>query len=485
MQKGVIRMTLSKIKQINEFIAYKMTESNLPGLSLAIIEKGELTYSRGFGQRNIKEGLPATAETLYGIGSVTKSFTALAIMKLDEEKKLSINDKVSKYLDFDIRPFGEPILIKHLLDHTSGIPALAYAESLIHHEMGMKAKKFPMSSYEDMLTFMQGSKDWVETKPGDRWFYSNEGYVLLGAIIEKVSGLEYKKYIEKHIFKELGMNRTFFKKDDIDSDYDVAVPYIVTQTKAIPSNYLYGSLTSDGAIISNVIDMTNYIKMFLGNGKQILGKSHIKEMMKSHTATPAIKYLNIDESQELNTTQVYNDKISEFYGYGLSINPNFFNHEIIGHGGSVGIATANMSFILDKGIGVMILANGSGYALSKISNYIMALLTDNDPNHLPFIQLDNKLNPLEGIYRTFKDTFEVIVRRKGDFLQFEVEEKDSTSIAIMILESFSKKGAKFFRLEGGYKSVVEFYFNKGNIEMIFDRYKFRRVGPICNKGGIK
>ncbi len=74
----------------------------------------------------------------------------------------------------------------------------------------------------------------------------------------------------------------------------------------------------------------------------------------------------------------------------------------------------------------------------------------------------------------------VVVRRKGDFLQFEVEERGGTSVATMIPESFSEKGAKFFRLEGGYKSSVEFCFVGGNIEMIADRYKFRRVGPICN-----
>lgn len=477
-------MTSSKIKKINEFIAEKMTASNLSGLSLAIVEKGELTYSCGFGQRSEEAGLPATDETLYGIGSVTKSFTALAIMKLDEEGKLSLSDEVSKYLDFDIRPFGEPILIKHLLDHTSGIPALAYAESLIRNKMGMQTKKFPMSSCKDMLTFMQGAEDWVETKPGERWFYLNEGYVLLGAIIEKVSGLEYREYIQKYILKELGMNRTFFKKVDVEGDHDFAVPYIVTQTDSIPSNYLYGAITSDGGMISNVIDMANYIKMFLGigrfNGKQILGQQHMKEMMKPRIHTPAIKYFSVDESKELDTAQFYNDKNSEFYGYGLSINPDFWGHKIVGHGGSVGIATANMSFIVEKGMGVMLLANGAGYALSRINQYIMALLTDNNPEHLLFVQLDNKLSRLEGIYKTFKDTFMVVVRRKGDFLQFEVGEKGGTSIATMIPESFSEKGAKFFRIEGGYKSSVDFCFKGESVEMIADRYKFRRIGPICN-----
>ncbi len=473
-------MTNNRIEKINNFIASKMKESNLPGFSLAIIEQGEVTYSKGYGYKDEVKKLPATKNTLYCIGSVTKSFTALAIMKLYEEDKLCINDEVSKYLDFKFRPFGEPILIKHLLDHTSGIPALAYAEALIDKKMGISDNELSISSSEDLLKFMDGAQGWVISKPGKRWMYSNEGYVLLGAIIEKVSGMDYTAYIKKHLLDKLKMNRTFFSKEDVSKDNDVAIPYtVIKDGKNIESDYLYGSITSDGGLISSVIDMANYIKMFLDKGmfndKEILKQRHIKEMMKPRVVTPAVKYFEQDQDNRLTKTKLYNNEHSQWYGYGLSIDPDFFGDEIIGHGGSVGVATANMSFNLDKGLGVMILANGSGYAMSRISQYILALMTNNNPELLPFIQIENRLKRLEGIYRTFKDTSEVKIKRKGDLLQFEVQEKDRVDVSILIPEEFDNNVTKFFKLDGGNKTLVEFIGDGDGVVMIVDRYKFVMV----------
>ena len=119
------------VEAIETFILEKMKESSIPGLSISIIKDGGVLYSRGFGFRDVEYGKPATEETIYGIGSVTKSFTALSIMKLVEMGKISVDDFIDKYIDIDIRPKGERIRIWHLLTHSSGIPALAYAEALI------------------------------------------------------------------------------------------------------------------------------------------------------------------------------------------------------------------------------------------------------------------------------------------------------------------------------------------------------------------
>src|SRR5260370_31927903 len=117
--------------QLENFIFEKIAETKLPGLSIALVKDGEVIWSRGFGPRDAESGLVATPPTLYCIGSVTKSFTTMGLMQLAEQGKLHVNDPVEKYMPFDIHPGGETVRIWHLMTHSSGIPALAYAENVI------------------------------------------------------------------------------------------------------------------------------------------------------------------------------------------------------------------------------------------------------------------------------------------------------------------------------------------------------------------
>ena len=107
-----------KVMELEKFIMEKMSENRMPGISIALIKDCEVVYSRGFGFRNLKNGAPATPRTVYGIGSITKSFTALAIMQLVEKGLISLDDPVEKYLPIKLRPFGEPVKIHHLLTHS-------------------------------------------------------------------------------------------------------------------------------------------------------------------------------------------------------------------------------------------------------------------------------------------------------------------------------------------------------------------------------
>ncbi|MGC9346027.1 MAG: serine hydrolase domain-containing protein, partial [Candidatus Bathyarchaeales archaeon] len=161
--------------RLENFIFEKMSKTHLPGLSVAIVKDEEVVYSRGFCFRDLEYGLRATPETLYGIGSVTKSFTALSIMQLTEEGKLSLDEPVSKYVPLDLKSREEPVRIWHLMSHASGIPALAYAEALIRYMTGAGDKWIPIASYEDIFTFMREANQWALTRPGERWFYLNEG----------------------------------------------------------------------------------------------------------------------------------------------------------------------------------------------------------------------------------------------------------------------------------------------------------------------
>ncbi|MDH5461269.1 MAG: beta-lactamase family protein [Candidatus Bathyarchaeota archaeon] len=196
-------------ENLEGFILEKMSKTKIPGLSIAIVQGDETIFARGFGLRNLSSGLPASPRTLYGIGSVTKSFTAMAIMQLAEEGKINLDDPVEKHIPIKLRPLGKTVSIHHLLTHSSGLPALAYAEAFIRSVLGLDHHWLPVSSPEDIMVFLRDAEKWAVSRPGENFFYLNEGYVLLGYLIAKLSGVGYEEYIRKRILEPLRMSRTF------------------------------------------------------------------------------------------------------------------------------------------------------------------------------------------------------------------------------------------------------------------------------------
>ena len=454
---------------LEQFIQEKLAETHLPALSIALVERGETVFARGFGFRDSERGLPATPRTLYGIGSVTKSFTCLAIMQLQEQGKLRVDDPVERYVPLEVRPFGRPITLHHFMSHSSGIPALAYAEAVIRHAAGAADSYLPIASYDDMLTFLNGAQDWVHSPPGERWFYLNEGYILLGAVIEKVSGQAYADYIQEHILDPLGMTRTFFSKARVDADLDVAVPYVVTKDKTqLPSHYLYGRLTSDGGLISSVEDMTRYLRMYLAGGRaagvRLIEETSLTAMMTGYVDLPLEVY-PADGRRHVGR-----------YGYGLSIYPDFYGHALVGHGGSVLISTAHLAFIPDREVGVMILANGSGYPMAHVAAVALAVLLGEDPWALPGVSAERALDRLAGRYETYRGTYGATVNRAGDFLMLQIKNKLLEQTVPLVPVALESDRARFFTLSMGRRLWVEFAVRDGGVELIYERYKMRRTG---------
>lgn len=455
------------LNQLEQFIFEKMSETKLPGLSASVVRGSEVVWARGFGFRDLAHGLAATPHTLYAIASLTKSFTSLAIMQLAEQGKLDIDDPVERYIPFDIHPEGETVRLWHLMSHTSGIPALAYAESVIRGAIGADSHWLPVAGYEDILTFMQDAHDWITNKPGERYFYLNEGYVLLGAIIEQCSGLPHREYVRQHILIPLGMKRTFFDKVDVDKDQDTATPYIITQNgDRLPSTYPYGGITSDGGMISNVFDLARYIAMYLRwgeiDGGRLISRESVEAMQTPRAVSP------------------YRDgPFGDYsYGYGLGSLPDFLGHRLIEHSGSVGVATSYMGFIPEEGMGITLMANGTGYPMSQFGRYGLAVLLGKDPEALPFVRRERALDELEGMYETYKGTMKARVNRSGDFLNVIFEDRYTRSIVPLIPEALDEETRTFYTYQLGHKLPVEFRLRDGQIDLIYERYLLKRTGKL-------
>jgi CubicO group peptidase (beta-lactamase class C family) len=451
--------------RLEDFIFEKMSKTHLPGLSIAIVKDGEVIYTRGFCFRDVEYSLRATPNTLYGIGSITKSFTALSIMQLAEKGKLSLEDSVSKYVPLELKSLEEPIKIWNLLSHSSGLPALAYAEALIRYLTGAGEKWIPIASCEDIFIFMREANQWALAKPGERWFYLNEGYVILGYIIEKLSNMGYEEYVKKKILEPLHMSRSFFKKEDVTSDLDVATPYIITRDgECKKSVYPYG-ISADGGLISNVLDLARYITMFLNrgtyNGNTLASPNSIEEMEKPRIKLPL---------------QIFG---GESYGYGLSITPNFYGDKLVGHGGSVLVYTAYMGYLPEKKIGIALMANGSGYPLSQIGLYGLALMLNENSETLPFIKIERVYDALIGLYETYKGTMKAQVVSKGGILELEIKDKYTDMIIPLIPENIEGTVKKFYVLQSGGKLPVEFIVEGEKVDLIYERYRLKKVGNLA------
>ena len=456
---------MADFKRFEEFIFESMSKTKLPGLSAAAVDRDGVIWSRGFGFRDVGAGLPATPDTVYGIGSITKSFTAIALLQLQEEGKLSVDDPIGKFLPLELAVKGEPVRIWHLLTHSSGIPALAYAEAFIRAATGAAPAWVPTATAEDIVTFMSGAEEWALEAPGARWFYLNEGYALLGKVIEEVSGLDYREYVRRRILEPLRLGSACFL-EEIEASTEPAAPYVINregiqERSSVPK----GPIAADGGLAMSVLDLARYARMYLARGElegaRILSPDSIAEMEVARVPVPYRGPLG-----------------EEGYGYGLWIIPDFLGRRVIGHGGSVLVYTAHMAYVPEEGIGIALLANASGPRLAHLALYGLALLLGEDPEALPFIAHGRALEELVGVYEAFRGTMRVEVRPLGEMLVISMKDRYSEELIPLVPEDPSGGVKRFFTLRNGRRLPVEFLVDGNEVKLIYERYCFRRLGPL-------
>jgi len=401
-------------ERFESLLTKKMIKESVPGLSVAIVKEGELVYTRGFGARNLKENLPVTPDTLFGVGSCTKSFTCLAVMQLAEKGLLQIEDPISKYLPLTIDRDRESITIHHLMSMSSGLPNLGVAEAVIYRFLGGPEKYIPMSGIDDLLKHVNGAENEIVATPGERMFYLNSGYTLLGEIVSRVSGKPYSEYVEKEILKPLQMNRSAFSQEKFSQDKDIMTPYR-QETKegkkvSIPSQHpFHPFIHGPGGLLSSAREMANYliyqIEGQTPQGQKLIQPENLEKMFQIHCET--------QESKK---------SLSQFgpegYGYGWSIEKDFFGQTLISHGGSTGVSSAYVAFLPAQKTGIAAMANIG----SLPADVLKAALTEFlgiEMEKFPSIVLEEKLDLLTGNYENYLGITEVSISRKGPLLFLE------------------------------------------------------------------
>lgn len=466
---------------LEEQIPRLMIKCKLPGFSIAVVHDGAICYAEGFGARDPGRNLPATAETLYGIGSVTKSFVAMGILQLAEAGMLDLHDPVAHHIPFALGLPDAPITIHHLLTHSLGLPNLATSTLLIGKGLGLDSG-IPLSSPNDFYRFINGAQDEIVAKPGERFFYHNAGYRMLGHIIQERSGLPFHEYIQEKVIAPLGLQRTTFDVAAAQADPDHAIfhrPTAAGTNEAAPFPYpnpvdnpAFSFLSAAGGLFSSVNQLARYVQMHLELGRTqsppLLSPTSFEQMQTAHVPRPAQNPMPNGSFAQ------------QGYGYGLAITPSFFGHKLVAHDGSVVVSTASLAFMPALNAGVVMMGNGAGMPYATIFQSVFAILLGKDPAAvIPALQIESRMAQLTGRYETYRGIEVIRVINQGGLLYTKATDPVSTTTTLtpLIPEDPTLASTNFYTLSNGVKSPVEFWVDEqGDTRLVIERYCYRKVG---------
>src|SRR5882724_12740575 len=334
----------AKARRIDELVSLYHKYDQFNGAAL-VAENGKVIYKKGVGPANMEWNIPNEPDTKFRLGSITKQFTATLILQLAEQGKLKLDGKVSDYLEGYRKDTGAKISIHNLLSHTSGLPNYTAVPGFIEG-----VSRNPYTVDEFVRKYASGD---LEFEPGTRFNYSNSGYFLLGAIIEKVTGKSYEQVLKENILDPVGMKNTGY--DHFDAILSKrATGYAKTARGYKTAAYLDMTIPyAAGSLYSTVEDLFLWDQA-LNEDRILSAKS--KELM----FTPNL----------------------ENYGYGFvirkaSLGPNKLVVPVIQHNGGInGFNTMIVRFVRDKKLIVLLDNAEQGRYLDRLSAGITNILYD-------------------------------------------------------------------------------------------------------------
>lgn len=339
---GQSKQDKERVKQVDKFITDNY-QSYAPGCAVLIAKNGEIVLEKGYGTANIELNVPMQAGMVFRIGSITKQFTAVAILQLVEQGKIALTDSVQQFIrDFHFK--GKTITIEHLLTHTSGIKGYEEIDAKLPNPMRIDFSPKMVIDSIDRLS--------LEFEPGTRYNYSNSNYFILGYIIEQVSGRSYPDYLRENLFKPAGLSSTYYE----------------SHTAIIPnraSGYSFG----EGKYRN-----TDFISMSLVYGAGAL-RSTVADLYKWHKALYEGKLLKKDTFLKAIQSYKLADGKSIEYGYGF-FNKSEYGINSIGHGGAIDGFRALEMYYPEKDVFIALLCNSDRENIERLYQALAAIVLD-------------------------------------------------------------------------------------------------------------
>jgi D-alanyl-D-alanine carboxypeptidase len=353
---------------VRDFVTSYIAKYKIPGVALMVRRQGRVVRAEGYGMANLEHRVPVKPETVFQSGSMGKQFTAMAVMTLVEEGKLGLDDPVSKYLDAPSRWKG--MTVRHLLTHTSGLGD--YPEDFPLQKDTTEDEELKMAMAQKLLF-----------APGEKWAYSNLGYLTLGVLIHKVSGRFYGDLLADRVFRPLGMTRArIISESDIvpnrAAGYRMIDGEIKNQEWVAPTV----NTTADGSLYLSVLDLAKWDEGL--EARRIVSKASYEAMW---------------------SPVRLNDGSTAPYGFGWGIHQAANGHRLIEHSGSWQGFTTYIARYPDDRLTVAVLCNMAGATPSYIVHRVAGTY---DPALIPpprkAVKLDAaKVKRFAGVYQLEED----------------------------------------------------------------------------------
>lgn len=413
--------------------------ADAPGVSFLIAKDGKAIYRKAFGLANLELNVPMKPENVFEIGSITKQFTAVAILMLEEQGKLSVEDEITKFIP-DYPTNGKKITIHHLLNHTSGIKSYTNMESF----MDLTRKDMTPKQIIDMF-----KNEPMDFEPGEKFLYNNSGYILLGYIIEVVSGQTYEEFVQEHIFNKLGMSS---------SSYGSMVRLVPNRASGYSQaengyqNADYLSLTlpyAAGSLMSSTDDLLKW-----------------QNALNNYTIIKKESYEKAINGSKLNNGELIG------YGYGLS-KESINGSTSIQHGGGIFGYTTMGIYLPEEKVFVSGLTNCNCKDISAVTAAIAAIAIGKPfPDKKDAIKLtDDELKKWLGAYQFENDVVRHIFLEDGQLYSLR---EGSTKLEIYPMSQ------THFIFDGGNTSY-KFSFKNGKKQAEFTVNGITSIGVETNK----
>lgn len=315
--------TVSAIEKV--FERYKPAN---PGVQVAISRNGQIIYSKAWGMADLEHNAPLTTTSITEAGSVSKQFTAAAILLLEQEGKLSLEDDVRKYIP-ELPDYGSVIRLRHMMQHTSGLKDWGSIAALAGWPRSTKTY-----NNEDALYIISLQKT-LNNQPGAEFIYSNSNYNLMAVIVQRVSGMSLAEYTKKKIFEPAGMTNTQWRDDYKRIVPNRAIAYAKSDKyfTNMPNEYVYGN----GGLLTTAEDLITWTNYYSS------GKLGSPALFKKQT-----------------TTNAFNNGVMNQYAAGLFVD-KYNNVELISHDGATASYRANLDYFPSLGLSIAFLSNTSEF----------------------------------------------------------------------------------------------------------------------------
>ena len=398
--KGQSKEDRGLIKNLNNLISERYNSIS-PGCAVLVAKKGQVIYEKGFGIANIELGVPMTPEMIFRIGSITKQYTAIAILQLVEQGKISLQDSVQKFIK-NFPGKGHTITIENLLTHTSGIKDYEQLDAHIPNAIRIE---FPIKQIIDSIANVP-----LDFIPSSKYNYSNSNYFLLGYIIEQVSGKSYKDYLKENVFKPTGLSDTY---------YDSPTQIIRNRVNGYSMN---------GSDYRN----TDYISMSLVYSAGAL-LSNVHDVFKWHQALYSFKLVKKETLEKAFTAFRFPDGNFSEYGYGWFIK-DWKGSKSIGHGGAIDGFRSWETYFPDQDIFITALFNSDNDSFVSFFEDIATMVIGKSlqTSYKDLKLNDSILTNYTGTYKFFEDSTQFIkIYKQGNRLYGELSNGSGGNMVLL------------------------------------------------------